>query len=182
MKTSMVVLFVLVSLSLVLSLISVVILYENNFGFRGNQNTPTPTSTPTITNTPTTTPFATSTPRATANPNTVLDVNYTETCRQIVGNDTTVTLTVNATYISGSDIQLSYSQFYLGLYAPRFIAQIPAGTTYPLNNGTFAVGISHQTQIFQLNFEFGSSSFNGMDNVGTFYNLEFSGTAVINWG
>jgi len=125
---------------------------------------------------PTILPHSSSTPSSGA-----LNVSYTESCREEIGNNSKVTITVNVTYLSGNDIRIDYSQFYLRLYAQRFIAQIPGGTTSPLNNGTFTIGVSHQTQIFQLIFEFSSDSFNGMNTVGTSYNLEYNGTASINW-
>jgi hypothetical protein len=158
-----------------------------NIGLTWNNQTPSnnnPSSTPTSdsqTTTPNTnTPIPYGTPSSTPSSG-ALNVSYTESGREEIGNDSKVTITVNATYLSGNDIRIDYSQFYLRLYAQRFIAQIPAGTTYPLNSGAFTIGISHQTSIFQLIFEFSSDSFNGMNTVGTSYNLEYNGTASINW-
>jgi hypothetical protein len=135
-----------------------------------SQRTPTTTSMPTATNSPTAIPSSS-----------VLEVSYNESSREEIGTNSKVTITVNATYISGNGINIDYSQFYLQLYASRFIAHIPAGTTYSLNNGTLTLGVSHKTQIFQLTFEFSTDSFNGMDNTGTVYNLEYNGAASINW-
>jgi hypothetical protein len=171
----MIILFILVSLSLVLSLISVLILAENHIGigFKGTEGTPIPTAIG-LTNTPfpsgglsSPTPFGSN-----------ISIIYAESSREEVSNDYRVTLNVNTTYINGNEITIDYSQFYLRLYAQRFIAQIPAGTAYPLNNGTFTIGASHETQTFQLTFEFPVNSFNGMDNTGTQYNLEYNGTAT----
>ena len=166
MKTSMIILFILVSLSLVFSLISFVILVESHisFGFGGSEGTP-------IKNSPTPTPI----------PPSKLSISYYESNREEIGGSTKVTIHVNATFINGTDVNFDYSQFYLGLYAPRVPLDMPAGSVYPLNNGTFELGFSHMTETFQLNFEFSTSSFNGMDNSVTHYKLEYNGSAPINW-
>ena len=134
------------------------------------QKTPTITTVPTATNSPTTTPSSS-----------VLAISYSESSREEIGSNSKVTIIVNATYISGNSISIDYSQFYLQLYALRFVDHMPQGTTYPLNSGTLTLGVSHRTQIFQLIFEFSTDSFNGMDNTGTVYNLEYNGPASINW-
>jgi hypothetical protein len=163
MKTTTIVLLVLVSLSLVFSLTSLIIVESQN-GFRFSGSTP-------VRNVPTTTPI----------PSNRLSISYNESSKEEIGSSTFVTLTLNATYINGSDITLSDSQFYLGLYVYRMTFRMPQNTVSPINNGTFTLGLSHTTQIFELSFEFPTISFNGMDNTGTRYDLGYSGPAYVYW-
>jgi len=122
------------------------------------------------------------TPTSTATvPATSIAVKYLEIKRENVGNNTDVTLTVNATYLGGSEINLNYSQFFLQLTVPRMAMQLPQGTTYPLNDGSFILGTNQKTHIFQLSFEFGTYGFNGMDISTTEYYLSFNGTASVQW-
>lgn len=118
----------------------------------------------------------------TSTPISNITLSYNETSRENIGDDSKITLTVNATFINGSEININFSQFYLQMYVVRgLIDHIPEGTENPLNNGTFTLGTSQQTNIFQLTFEFPTYGFNGMDTTTTQYNLEFNGTASIQW-
>jgi hypothetical protein len=164
MNKSMDILIVLVSLSLIFSLISVVILFQNQIGFRFGKTESTPLVNP-----------------PTASPSISIEVSFTESSRQEIGNNTKITLTVNVTYLNGNSINITYSQFYLALYAPRMGNQLPIGNVYPLENGKFTLGISNKTEIFELLFEFPTMSFNGMDNAITGYTLGYKGAAKIHW-
>jgi hypothetical protein len=166
MKTTTIILFVMVSLSLVFSLVSFLIVVENHlgFGFSGTGNTQK-------TNAPSPTPI----------PSSSVSISYNESSREEISALTKVTLTVNITYVNGADLHLRYSQFYLKLYAQRLFLHIPAGEVYPLNNGTFTLGVSHRTEIFQLVFKFPTISFNNMDDVRTLYQLAYNGPPYISW-
>ena len=164
MKNSMTILFVLVVASLVLSLFSFLILVENHIGINLGSSGPSSTA-----------PVATPIPSA-------MSVSYIEIGRETKENNTQVALLVNATYTGGKSISVPYSEFYLQLYAPRMGTFLPQGIINPLNNGSLAIRASQPNQIFQLQFVFPTTTFNGMDyNVRTFYSLEFSGVPSVTW-
>ncbi|MCL2643700.1 MAG: hypothetical protein FWD52_09415 [Candidatus Bathyarchaeota archaeon] len=174
MKPSTVILYVAVALSLVFSLTALIIVAQNNDIFTSNPPPLTPT-TPTYTapthTTPTTTP-----------PETVLAITYTETNRAENKGITKVTLTVDVTYKIGDPVTINYSEFYLRLYTGRNIFAWEVGTTTPKNSGSFTLGPSHKTQTFQLNFEFSTTCFNGMDyDCTTLYQLKYNGPATAQW-
>ena len=176
MKLLTVVLCVLVVLSFVFSFVALLIVTQNNGVFTPNSPTMEPT-TPTYTAPPImSTPSPTLTP-----PETDLTITYTEINR--VKNDvrTDVTLTIEITFNSGKPINIDYSQFYLSLYAERIIISVHAGTSSPKNSGSFTLSSSHKTQTFQLDFSFGTNSFNGMDTVLTSYMLSYDGPATVQW-
>ncbi len=165
MKTSMAILFVLVVLSLVFSLISLLILVENHIGI--NYSNP---KSPTIAPTPKPTPIPSK-----------MSISYSEISRD-VGNNTKVTLMVNATFIGGNDIDVSYSQFHLQLYAPRSGVFLPQATVNPLNSGNLTIGVSHSSQVFELQFVYSTTIFNGMDyDAHTYYSLIYSGSESVTW-
>lgn len=174
MKLSTVILYVTVALSLVFSLTALIIVTQNNNTIQAPQPT-----TPTYT----TPPIITSTPQPTTNlPKTILTVTYTETSRTENIDKTKVTLTVDVTYKNGDSITIKYSQFYLQLYTSRNIFPWGVGTTAPKNSGSFTLGPSHKTQTIQLNFEFDTTCFNGMDyGLKTAYQLEYDGSATVQW-
>ena len=116
-----------------------------------------------------------------ASPNSVIVVSYAEDNRQELSNGKTkVTLTVNAEYKEGADVTLNFSQFYLALYLFRFLP-LYDGASYPQNNGSITIGASYPTAVFQLIFDFPTSGFNGMDPAKTYYQLQYNGSATINW-
>jgi hypothetical protein len=145
---------------------------------------PSPLATATVTSTPFLTPIShspsviTPTPAASPIPISNIALSYNESSRQYIGGPSRVILNVTATYISGNDITINYSQFSLRLYVWRMITQIPQGYAYPLNSGSFTLGISQKTYTFELIFEFGTDGFNGMDTAGIQYNLEYNGTVI----
>jgi hypothetical protein len=94
---------------------------------------------------------------------------------------TKVTLKIDTTYNSGDTITINYSQFYLKLYSWRMVVPIAGGTVAPQNSGSFTMGPSHKTQTFQLNFEFDTTTFNGMDEGKTAYQLGYNGPAIVQW-
>jgi len=55
------------------------------------------------------------------------------------------------------------------------------GTTTHKNSGSFTLGSTHKTQTFQLNFEFDTTGFNGMDTGATAYQLGYNGPATVQW-
>jgi hypothetical protein len=112
-------------------------------------------------------------------PTSNISVRSIESNRDVISNNSVVTLTVNATYVNGSDISLSYSQFYLQLFTLRISVQDLDGKTYPINNGTFQLGTTQKTYIFHLTFTFPTLGFNGMDISNTDYYLGFNGTANV---
>jgi hypothetical protein len=167
MKTTTKAIIVLVSLSLIFSLTSFVIIITGNAGnIRIFSNHPATSQRPI----PTQTPY----------PN-IMEINYNETYREVIGNNTRIVLTLNATLFHGNGISINYSQFYLNLYVGRLGLNLPVGTAYPINDGSFPLGNSNKSYIFQLVFEFSSNNSNGMDIVPTRYNLDFNGPASIQW-
>jgi hypothetical protein len=182
MKTSLLILYILVVLSLVLSVTAVVLLVtknsDNTLGPEAT-STPAPTTSPAASGTPSTT--NTPTPTVSPSSDASLSLSYSEASRQSEGSNTKVVLSVNITYQKGGAVTLSYSQFYLQLYAPRMVVLMYVGTVNPQNSGTFTLGPSHSTEVFQLTFEFPTESFNGMDTATTGYELQYNGTATINW-
>ena len=123
------------------------------------------------------------TPKPTA-PTTYSDISigYNETSREDIANDTRrLTLTVNVIFINGSELSVDYSQFYLQLWAVRFVPTSIAGTTYPLNSGNFTLGNNQRAYSFQLTFEYNALSWNGIENGATYYVLEYNGPASVNW-
>jgi hypothetical protein len=114
-------------------------------------------------------------------PSATLVIGYNESSREYIGDNTKVTLMVNVTYTSGSNININYSQFYLQLYAPRMGAFLAQGTTNALNSGSFTIGASHTSQLFELQFIYPTGTFNGMDNAATLYSLQYNGTALASW-
>jgi hypothetical protein len=132
---------------------------------------------------PTYTPPAASPSKPTATPaNTVLIVKYTETSRTESNGKTKVTLTVDVTYESGGSVTVKYSDFYLQLYTGRNIYDWGVGTAAPKNSGSFTVSSTHKTQTFQINFEFDTTCFNGMDyGCPTLYQLGYNGVATVQW-
>lgn len=187
MKTSIALLYALVTLSLVISL-TTLLFVVNYTGLKpsapSNTATPPPAA-PTATTPPTqpntNTPKPTLQPTAEPpSPNSQLTVFYTETTRENLNNATwRVTLTLNVHYQQGGEITLTYSQFYLQLYAPRMVVYLYEGTTAPKNSGAFTMGPSHTNEQFQLTFEYPQITFNGMDDAGTIYQLKYNGTAIV---
>ena len=186
MKSSTGFLYVLVVLSLVFSLTSLIIVTQNNHIFTPISSTPTPTTNPdytlptiTISTLPTSV-ITPSPPPSPPPPKTELTLNYTETTRVEINDMTKVTLTIDLTYNSGPPITLKYSDFYLNLIVYRIYPKHWT-TAMPQNSGSFTLDSSHQTQTFQLTFEFSTKGFNGMDEVTAFYRLSYNGLAEIQW-
>jgi hypothetical protein len=179
MKHSAIILYVGVTLSLILSLTALIIVIQNT-NFLSQTPPPNTESPPAYPSTayPST---ATEIPTTPTPPATKLTINYTETNRVRNKDTTKVTLTIDATYDSGSEVTIDYSQLYLTLYAGRMTVWMNVGTDGHQNSGNFNIGPSHSTQTFQLNFEFPTTSFNGMDEVGTYYRLSYNGAATIQW-
>jgi hypothetical protein len=131
--------------------------------------TPSPTTTnePKITITPTDSQFT---------------INYTESSRIREKGSTTVTITVNAQYLSGRGFTIDYSQFHLALSTFRMgIPMGDGGTTSPKNSGSFTLGPLHTSETFQLTYTFDTQGFNGMDVSGIYYQLNYNGPATLNW-
>lgn len=137
MDNKIVLLFVLVSLSLVFSIFSFIIIITN-FDFSHIQVFPTPAS----------------------QLQNVVDVSYNESSREaIVGNNERLVLAVNLTYVQGSTITLNYTQFILDVYVPRGGLAPPnigmqIASVNPQDTGSVTVTRSDKTAIFQLTFEF----------------------------
>ena len=104
-----------------------------------------------------------------------------ETNREEIGGNTQVTLSLNATYINGSPVTVSYSDFNIQLYTLRMSMQDKEGTVYPLNKGSFALSSANRTEIFELTFEFSTYGFNGMDTSTNEYFLQYNGSASVQW-
>jgi len=94
---------------------------------------------------------------------------------------TKVTLSVDVSYDRGDSITIKYSQFCLHLYVWRMIIPMNVGNAEPQNSGQFILGPSHPTQTFELNFEFSTTGFNGMDERRTVYNMGYTGPAEVQW-
>ena len=186
-KTSIVILCILVTLSLVISIVTLFFVVNHSVlkpSAPSNNPSPLPHPTPYLTTTPTTLPTEpiTNTPQPTQppSPDSQLTVSYTETSRENVNNASyRVVLTVNIAYQQGGEFTLTYSQFYLQLYAPRMIYYMYEGTVAPQNSGAFTIGPSHTNQQFQLTFEYPQITFNGMDDAGTSYQLKYNGSAIV---
>jgi hypothetical protein len=180
MKTSIVVLYVMVSLSLALSLTAVILIATDNNSLApslGPESTPDSIYTAQPTKTPSPTNKLTPVPTAS---NVEVTVSYVESSRQEVTSDTTkVTLTVTATIDQGDTITINYSQFRLQLYTTRMIVLVIRGTVDPQNSGSVTLSPSKPTQDFQLIFEFPTTSFNGMDEGYTCYEFQYTGPATI---
>ena len=159
----MVILYVLVSLSLVFSLISLIILWQNHIGFSGNPILPT--STPTIT------PLAL--------------LSYNQASLQDMADDnTTLVLSFNLTLIQGSSRTLNYSQFSVSPYVPRG-GVVPAVTmeyahAYPQEKGIVTVDDNNPKRIFQLTFTFPTYGRNFDDYIGHFtgYDIKYNETIL----
>jgi len=178
MKRSAIILYVTVALSLIFSLTALIIATQNN----NNVFVPnSPTNTP-YTPEPQYTEPTTSTAQPTATPSeTNITINYTETNREENNGMTKVTLTVDITYENGDPVTINYSQLHLELYVGRNVLLMPIGTAAPNNSGSFTLEPTHKTQTLQLNFEFSTISFNGMDYAGTIYQLGYNGSATVQW-
>jgi hypothetical protein len=169
MKPSIVVLYFLVSISLVFSLATFVIVAQDHGLFAPS----TPSNTPKV--------QVTSTPNPTQTP-TELNISYTQSPKEDLNNGLSkVTYAMSVTYQKGSPITVNYSNFYLQLSAPRMGIVLPAGTVAPQNSGTLTLSSSHPTEVFELMFEFPTTSFNGMDQATTYYGLYYNGAATVNW-
>jgi hypothetical protein len=113
---------------------------------------------------------------------TELTASYITTSKENVNGTTTLVLTVNLTYTKGLfDTTIDYSQFNLKLYATRALSYIYEGAVNPENNGKVTIGSSHPTQTFQLNFQYDTLTFNGMDNAPQEYQLSDNGATTIQW-
>jgi hypothetical protein len=173
MKSSTTILYALVVLSLTFSIVTFAIVADKFEIF-------TPSS-PSNTQPPPTTASPTQTPITPAPLRSNISISYTETNRQNISDTTTrVTLTVNAQYLSGSEVTIIYSQFYIEPTVFRTVP-LPVGTIYPLNTGTITMGPSHLREDFGLTFEFPTMSYDGTGYTHTFYTLKFNGTDKINW-
>jgi hypothetical protein len=169
-----------VILSLILSLTALIIVTQNNGNLAPNfpDTTPIiPPATPEYT-----TPTITFTPQPTPTPPiTDLTITHTETSREEKDGTTKITLTIDVTYNDGANIPIDYSDFYLQLAVGRMTVLMSRGTAAPQNSGSFTIGPAHKTQTFQLNFEFNTTDFNGMDIAKMYYYLEYNGSATIQW-
>ena len=173
MKTSMIVLFVLVSLSLVFSIFSFIIIISN-FDLSHVQ-----------------VPQILSKPTPTSRPQNTVDISYSELSREaIVGNNTRLILSVNLTYVQGDTVTLNYTQFALRVFVPRG-GIIPAGEggmllalTNPIENGSATVGKADMATTFQLKFEFPTygGNFDNPEVHFSGYQLEYTGgQATVQW-
>jgi hypothetical protein len=192
MKSSTVILSVLVTLSLVISLTALLLVAtQNNNSLTPNPPTPTLTitpttpqyTTPTITDSPPS-PTPTITPEPTPTtppPQTELTLLYEEIDRVENNGITKVTLTIDLNYTSGPPITIKYSQFCLQLGVWRTLIYFGAGTVETQNSGSFTLDSSHKIQTFQLTFEFQTMGHNGMDPAKHWYQLYYDGPAVIEW-
>lgn len=182
MKSSIAVLYILVSLCLVFSLTALLIVANDHGYFEpiNPTNTPAPYApAPSTTYSAEPTPIQESTPPPSP-ANTVLTINYEETSREENNDWAKITLTVTATYQSGDQITIDYSQFYLNLYVFRLYPLSDGTTNYP-NTGTITLGPHHTTQTFKLTYEYGTTGFNGMDPSRVYYQLACHSTATIDW-
>lgn len=168
MKTSTVILTVMVTVSLVFSVAAFLVVANMSGLFAPNNPSNTPTPFPTASPTP-------------MPPKSNISIAYTETVRESLNDTTTrVTLTVNAEYLNGSKVSIDYSQFYIDLTVFRTVA-LTKGEVYPVNGGAFTLGASHPTQAFQLNFEFPTKTDDGTGLTQTFYALRYNGNAEVDW-
>jgi hypothetical protein len=147
----------MVTLSLALSISAFVIVAQNYGVFQTPANNPT--STPTLT-----TPTAT--PNISIADDTELTINYTETDKETVGGICKINYTITATYQKGKEITINYSDFSLYLYYSRSAYTFPYGTSYPKDNGTITLNTQHQTETFQVHFEFSSCTYAGVTEAG----------------
>jgi hypothetical protein len=165
MKTSMIILFVLITMSLVFSLITLLILVENHFVINfGNPLFPTSTPNPT--------------------PKSLLSYNQTST-EDLPNNYTRIVLSFNLTLIQGNSYSLNYSQFIVSPYVPRG-GVIPNLSmeyleAFPQEKGTVTVNDNDKTQVFQLTFYFATygANFNGYVGHYTGYDVKYSGDNVL---
>jgi|GEM_PF-2020356 len=181
MKPSTIILYVLVTLSLIFSLTALLLVVSQNGDiFVPDSSFISPTIVPTMPEN--TVPQFTPPLQPTQTPgSTHLTINYTEINRVENKGRTKVTLSIDVTYDSGDPITIDYSHFCLHLYVWRMIAPMNVGTAEPQNSGRFTLGSSHSTQTFQLDFEFSTTEFNGMDEGRTIYNMGYTGPAEVQW-
>ncbi|MGD6810399.1 MAG: hypothetical protein ACQCN3_11935 [Candidatus Bathyarchaeia archaeon] len=180
MKTSTAILYIMVTLSLLFSLTALIIVAGNN----NLPNNPSITNKPTSTQTaaPLIPPTITNPPASTLIPVWVpsgsdLTFSYETSNRQNLNNgQTQVTLTIYIQYYGKVETKIDYSQFYLYTYSPRMTVPMNQGTANPQNTGTATLDPTHTTETIQLTFEFRTLDFNGMDVVGTAYQLKYKET------
>lgn len=188
MKRSTAILSIMVTLSLAFSIAAFALVAQNSGLFAPNTPSSTQTSHPTIyattppaTNYPTLQPTQNPTPITKPSPTTNITLNYQENSHQDLHNDKTrVIYTVTATYHSGQEITINYSDFKLKTYAPRdSFTFFGTGEAYPQNSGSFILSPSNPTETVQLTFEIPTLSFNGMDLVKTAYDFTYIGAAAL---
>lgn len=170
MKTSMIVLYVLVSLCLVFSFTALIVATRNGSLFPSTASNTTSSVTPQPTSTGTQTPTPTNLPGE-------LKLNVKESSR-IENGLNKIVYSVTLENQGPNNITVNYSQFYLQLYVSRAIYVLERGTVSPQNSGSITLQ-PHSTSNIQLIFQFATTVSNGMDYVKPTYALQFSGNAII---
>lgn len=164
----MIVIFVLVSLSLVFSIFSFIVIISN-FDFSHVQ-----------------VPQILSKPTPTIHPQNIVDISYSELSREaLAGNDTRLVLSVNLTYVQGDTVTLNYTQFTLTVFVPRGglapDVYMDIATLGPQELGSATVGKADIITTFQLTFEFPTYGANFDSPAVHFsgYQLEYTGDQAI---
>ncbi len=156
MKTSLIPLYVLVSLCLVFSLTALTIVtLPSDFW-----STLTSGSKPQVTYTPS---MGTSSSSRSGVADNAIKFSYSDKDSRI--------FTVAIEYLGSEDVTIEYSDFYLSLSASRFLFDMYYGSASPVNNGTVTLGPGHSYEVIELIFEFDHTYFNGMDEVLVNYKL-----------
>lgn len=177
MKSSTVVLFIMVTLSLVFSLTALLII-ANDHGFF----TPSYPSTSTAPNQATQPPTHNTPKPTTILSNAQLTIQTTQTPKENLKNDISkVNYTITLTYQKGNALTIDYNDFYLELSITRTALLVPGGTTQPQNSGTIALSPSHPTETFLIQFQFPTTQFNGMDTGTVYYTLKYNGSGTVQW-
>jgi hypothetical protein len=166
MKTSMVVLYVLVSLSLLFSLTALTIVAGDSFLFPFNFWSDLADSVTQAAETPLFVPAPTPAPTYA----TAID-NLTYSYQVLNQNNYTHVFTINLKYQGQKELTLNYSQFSLALTAYRNIFVWYRDSALPENSGVVTLSPSHQTETIQLTFNYEQYFFNGMDTVGVCHEL-----------
>lgn len=138
-----------------------------------------PTITPTTTPTPNITTPPTASPAANISYKYPLTFAYDYQQTDLNNGQTEVGYIIVAAYHKDTTITINISDFYLKLTAQAGINTVDAGTVKPQNNGTLTLNPSHNTETFELSFQFPTYSYNGAEQAPTHFTLQYSGQAKL---
>lgn len=166
--------FYAISLCLAIGVIALAYVTQtSNFSNSNRTITPTPTPTPTLSTPPTAMPTTNISYKY------PLAFTYDYQTKNLNNGQTAVNYIITAAYHKDTPITINISDFYLKLTVQAGINTVDAGTAKPQNNGTLTLNPSHNSETFELNFQFPTNSSNGAEQATTHFRLQYSGQAKL---